>query len=94
MIKNMKLVNIHARFGRMAITDISKAMGMSPMNLSLLDRNLRDGIDFDTLSKLCEVLNCQPGDLLTFLPGLQGDIKPERRTRKRSSESDERIGEI
>ncbi|MEU4542200.1 helix-turn-helix domain-containing protein [Nonomuraea dietziae] len=38
------------------------------MNLSILKNNRAKAIRFSTLSKICEVLACQPGDLLSFTP--------------------------
>ena len=42
------------------------AIGMAETNLSLLKSGKVKGMRFDTLAKLCRVLDCQPGDLLEF----------------------------
>jgi len=41
------------------------------------------GVRFDTLSKICEVLNCQPGDLLEYrADDMSGDREPETLRRR------------
>lgn len=46
--------------------DVAAAIGMAETNLSLLKSGKVKGVRFDTLAKLCRVLDCQPGDLLAF----------------------------
>ncbi|MDD9601331.1 helix-turn-helix transcriptional regulator [Klebsiella sp. CTHL.F3a] len=41
-------------------------VGITEQNLSLLKSGKVKGIRFETLSKICEALNCQPGDILEF----------------------------
>jgi putative transcriptional regulator len=41
-------------------------VGITPQNLSVLKTGRARAIRFGTLEKLCEVLDCQPGDLLAF----------------------------
>ena len=41
-------------------------MGITAQNLSILKNDKARAIRFDTLNKLCKVLDCQPGDLLTY----------------------------
>lgn len=48
--------------------DVAAAIGIAETNLSLLKSGKVKGVRFDTLAKLCRVLECQPGDLLTFDP--------------------------
>jgi putative transcriptional regulator len=40
--------------------------GVRPDTISALERGKTTGIQFDTLARLCEVLDCQPGDLFEF----------------------------
>jgi len=49
--------------------DVAAAIGIAETNLSLLRSGKVKGVRFDTLSALCRVLDCQPGDLLTWEPG-------------------------
>ena len=48
--------------------ELSKAVGITEQNLSLLRNGKVKGVRFGTLSKICEVLDCQPGDLLVYEP--------------------------
>ena len=47
---------------------VAEAIGMSEQNLSMLRSGKVKGVRFETLEKLCTVLDCQPGDLLRFEP--------------------------
>ncbi len=87
MAIKINLPELRARAGRLSLSDLSGKTGITVANLSRLDRNLCQRIDLDTLSKLCEALNCSPGDLLTYLPGPQQDLKPPVK-RRRQEESD------
>ena len=52
---------------KISLAELSKAIGLSLTNLSMLkNKNVR-GIRFETLGKICIVLNCQPGDLIISL---------------------------
>ena len=46
--------------------DVAAAIGIAETNLSLLKSGKVKGMRFDTLAKLCRVLDCQPGDLVSF----------------------------
>lgn len=45
-------------------------IGITEQNLSLLKSGKVKGIRFDTLSKICEAMECQPGDILSWVPDL------------------------
>lgn len=47
---------------------LAEAIGITEANVSLLKSGKVKGIRFDTLEKICQVLHCQPGDLLEFQP--------------------------
>ncbi len=47
---------------------LAAAIGISEQNLSLLRSGKVKGVRFATLQRICAVLECQPGDLLTFAP--------------------------
>ncbi len=49
---------------KMRSRDLAEKIGISETNLSLLKSGKVKGVRFDTLSKICAVLQCQPGDLL------------------------------
>lgn len=51
---------------KMKLKELSEAVGISMTNLSLLKTGKARGIRFSTLQAICEVLDCQPGDILEF----------------------------
>ncbi len=61
---------IHCRLGElldargMTLTELSKQVGVSVVNLSVLKNDRARAIRFSTLTAICEVLECQVGDLL------------------------------
>lgn len=48
--------------------DLAEAVGITEANLSLLRQGKVKGVRFETLSAICAYLQCQPGDLLAFVP--------------------------
>ena len=46
--------------------DLAEHVGITEANLSLLKQGKVKGVRFDTLARICEYLNCQPGDLLRY----------------------------
>lgn len=52
----------------MTVTELAEHVGITPVNVSVLKNGRAKAIRFSTLSKLCEVLDCQPGDLLIYHP--------------------------
>ena len=55
---------LHAR--RMPLTELAERVGITIVNLSILKTGKARGIRFATLEAICDVLDCQPGDLLAF----------------------------
>ncbi len=51
---------------KMSLTQLSKAIGLSLTNLSLLKNGNVRGVRYETLEKICIVLDCQPGDILEY----------------------------
>lgn len=49
--------------------DLAAHVGITESNLSLLKSGRVRGVRFETLSRICEYLDCQPGDLLAYEPG-------------------------
>lgn len=54
---------------KMRSKELAQKVGLSEANLSLLKNGHVKGVRFATLERLCEALGCQPGDLLSYLPG-------------------------
>jgi len=55
---------------KMRLNELAERVGITPQNLSVLKTGKARAIRFSTLEKLCEVLECQPGDLFAFEPGV------------------------
>ncbi|WP_248723911.1 helix-turn-helix transcriptional regulator [Seonamhaeicola sp. ML3] len=53
---------------KMKLKDLAETIGISETNLSLLKTGKVKGIRFNTLDSICEVLECQPGDILEHIP--------------------------
>jgi putative transcriptional regulator len=51
---------------RMSLTDLAAKVDVTLANLSILKTGKAKAIRFSTLNKLCRVLNCQPGEILSF----------------------------
>ena len=51
---------------KMRSKELAERIGITEQNVSLLKSGKVRGVRFDTLSKICEVLDCQPGDLLEY----------------------------
>ncbi|MFC8825059.1 helix-turn-helix domain-containing protein [Streptomyces sp. NPDC057137] len=52
----------------MTLTELSAQVGITVVNLSVLKNDRAKAIRFSTLSRICDVLQCQPGDLITHDP--------------------------
>lgn len=59
---------LHAR--RMTLTELAARVDITLANLSILKTGKAKAIRFSTLEAICAVLECQPGDLLSFDPTL------------------------
>lgn len=51
---------------KMSMTELAEKVGVTMANLSILKNNKAKAIRFSTLEKICEVLECQPGDILEY----------------------------
>lgn len=52
---------------KMSMNELSEKVGITLANLSVLKNNKGKAVRFSTLEALCEVLECQPGDLLEYV---------------------------
>lgn len=50
----------------MTLTELAIAVDISLVNLSILKTGKARAVRFSTLTRICQVLDCQPGDLLTY----------------------------
>jgi putative transcriptional regulator len=53
---------------KMKSKDLATAIGATEANLSKLKSGAMKGVKFETLDKICDVLDCQPGDILVHVP--------------------------
>ena len=51
---------------RMTLTELAERVGITIVNLSILKTGKARAIRFSTLDSICEVLDCQPGDILEY----------------------------
>ncbi len=54
---------------KMRSRELAEKLGITEANVSLLKSGKVRGVRFETLARICEVLECQPGDLLSWVPG-------------------------
>ncbi|MBE6984853.1 MAG: helix-turn-helix transcriptional regulator [Ruminococcaceae bacterium] len=64
----MIVVNLDVMMARRKIssTELAERIGITPANLSILKTGKAKAVRFSTLEALCEVLQCQPGDILEY----------------------------
>ena len=53
---------------KMRSRELAERIGIAEQNVSLLKSGKVKGVRFDTLEKICEILQCQPGDILEYQP--------------------------
>lgn len=58
---------------KMATGTLAQRIGITPANLAVLKNGRAKAVRFSTLDALCEVLQCQPGDLLRWEPAAPSD---------------------
>lgn len=51
---------------KMSVTELSQRVGITMANISILKNGKAKAVKVSTLAKLCEALDCQPGDLLEY----------------------------
>lgn len=64
------IVNLDVMLAKRKIRsrDLAQQIGIAEQNVSLLKSGKVKGVRFDTLEKICEILQCQPGDILEYRP--------------------------
>lgn len=57
---------------KIGLTELSKEVDVTMANLSILKNNKAKAVRFSTLDAICKALNCQPGDILEYVPDGDG----------------------
>ena len=68
------LVNLDVMMAKrkIGLTELSEKVGITLANLSILKNNRARAIRFSTLDAICQALDCQPGDILEYVPDGDG----------------------
>ena len=53
---------------RMSVTELSERVGITMANISILKNEKAKAIRFETLNSICWALDCQPGDIIEYVP--------------------------
>lgn len=61
-------LDVQLAIKKMKSKDLARAIGITEQNLSLLRSGKVKGVRFETLEKICAELDCQPGDILEYVP--------------------------
>lgn len=63
------VVNLDVMLARrkMSLTELSERVGITIANMSILKSGKAKAIRFSTLEAICEILECQPGDILEYM---------------------------
>ena len=71
----MIIFNIDVMLARrkMSVTELSRRVGITMANISILKNGRARAVRVETLDKLCRALDCQPGDILEYRPDGEAD---------------------
>jgi putative transcriptional regulator len=75
------IINLDVMLARrkMRLKELAAAIGVSEQNLSMIKTGKIKGVRFETLVKICDMLDCQPGDLLEFSREAEAGGEPPAR---------------
>jgi len=64
----MIIINVDVMLAKrkMSVTELTEHVGLTMSNVSLIKNGKVKAIKFSTLEKICEALDCQPGDILEY----------------------------
>ncbi len=73
------IVNLDVMMAKRKISSgaLSEKIGITPANLSILKNQKAKAVRFSTLNDICKALDCQPGDILEYLPDPEEDTSQE-----------------
>lgn len=66
----MILINLDVMMAKrkIGLVELSKTIGITPANLSILKTGKARAVRLETLDAICRALDCQPGDILEYIP--------------------------
>ena len=69
------LINLDVMMAKrkIGLTELSDKVGITLANLSILKNNRARAVRFSTLDAICKALDCQPGDILEYVPDSKGE---------------------
>lgn len=73
------IVNLEVMMAKrkMSLNELAGKVDLTLANLSILKNNHAKAVRFSTLEAICKALDCQPGDILEFIPGEEKENAPE-----------------
>ena len=71
----MIVINLDVMMARrkIGLAELAERINLTQANLSILKNGKSRAIRFSTLNRLCKALECQPGDILEYMEGEDGD---------------------
>ena len=70
---------------KMGVGEFAERVGLTPANIAVLKNGRAKAVRFSTLEAMCEVLECQPGDLLEWVPEVATSAPSTRSSTARAS---------
>ncbi|TFC86658.1 transcriptional regulator [Cryobacterium sinapicolor] len=74
---------------KMSVADFAAAIDITPVNVSVLKNGRAKAVRFSTLDAICRVLECQPGDILIWVPDGSGPDASDPHNPPRTSDATE-----
>ena len=64
------IINLYVMMAKrkMSVTQLSEELDITMANVSILKNGKAKAVKLDTLNKICKILDCQPGDILEYIP--------------------------
>ena len=71
---------------KMSVGEFAHAVGITPANVAVLKNGRAKAVRFATLDAVCRVLECQPGDVLRWVPDEDPAAQPDHTRRRARTE--------
>ena len=59
---------------KVSVTELSERLGITMANVSILKNGKAKAVKLETLNKICRILDCQPGDILEYVPDPEEEV--------------------